>query len=65
MPAALLASQFATLEPPVDAIDISIDQPVDTQVKGIIAALENRPEVGLRTSTEAPSRDDCTRSDDR
>lgn|SRR5689334_3122418 len=65
MPAALLASQFATLEKPVDAIDISIDQPVDTQVKGIIAALDNRPEVELRTSTETPSRDDRTQSGDR
>jgi len=65
MPAALLASQFATLEKPVDAIDISIDQPVDTQLKGIIAALDNRPEVELRTSTETPSRDDRTRSGDR
>ena len=39
MPAALLASQFATLEPPADAIDIDIAASVDAQVRAIIAAL--------------------------
>jgi len=39
MPAALLASQFATLEPPDDAIDVDIRADVDAQVAAIIAAL--------------------------
>ena len=41
MPAALLDSQFATLEPPADAIDIDIAASVDEQVRAIIAALAN------------------------
>lgn len=43
MPSALLESQFAALEPPdVDerAITVNIDQPLDTIVAAIIAALE-------------------------
>jgi len=39
MPASLLASQFATLEPPGDAIDVDIRAGVDAQVTAIIAAL--------------------------
>lgn len=39
MPATLLASQFATLEPPAAAIDIDIRQDVGTQVNEIVAAL--------------------------
>jgi len=39
MPAALLGSQFATLEAPRDAIDIDIDASVDAQVRTIIGAL--------------------------
>jgi gluconokinase len=39
MPAALLESQFATLEAPSDAIDIDITQSVDAQVAAIIAAI--------------------------
>ena len=65
MPAALLASQFATLEKPVDAIDIAIDQPVAAQVEAIIAALVNRTDTEFRTSTETTSRGERTRSDDR
>lgn len=65
MPAALLASQFATLEEPVDAIDIAVDQPVAAQVEAIIAALANRTEPESRTSAEAPSRGNRTTSDDR
>ncbi len=38
MPAALLASQFATLEPPTDALGIDVREPVDTQVAAIRAA---------------------------
>lgn len=39
MPATLLASQFATLEPPVDAIDIDIRSSVAAQVQQIVDAL--------------------------
>jgi carbohydrate kinase (thermoresistant glucokinase family) len=39
MPSSLLASQFATLEPPVDAIEIDIRSDVATQVRQIIDAL--------------------------
>jgi gluconokinase len=42
MPAALLDSQFATLEPPADAIDIDISASVDEQVRAIIAALSGK-----------------------
>ena len=55
MPAALLASQFATLEAPSDAIDIAIDQPVDAQVDAIIAALTRSTDAELRTSSGTPS----------
>lgn len=39
MPATLLASQFATLEPPADAIDIDITASVEAQVRAIVEAL--------------------------
>ena len=39
MPASLLASQFATLEEPADAIVIDIVQPVEAQVAAISRAL--------------------------
>jgi len=39
MPASLLASQFATLEPPVDAIVIDVREPLAAQVDAIRAAL--------------------------
>jgi cysteine-S-conjugate beta-lyase len=39
MPASLLASQFAALEPPADAIDIDIRCSVATQVQQILTAL--------------------------
>jgi gluconokinase len=39
MPAALLGSQFATLEAPGDAIDVDIGASVDAQVQAIVAAL--------------------------
>jgi gluconokinase len=38
MPATLLASQFATLEPPADALDVDVRLPVDAQVATIRAA---------------------------
>lgn len=41
MPAALLASQFAALEEPGDAIVVDIRQPADEQVKQIVAALQS------------------------
>ena len=37
MPATLLASQFATLEPPADALDIDMRETVDAQVAAIRA----------------------------
>jgi len=39
MPASLLASQFATLEPPADAIVVDVRLPVEGQVAAIRAAL--------------------------
>ena len=39
MPATLLSSQFATLEPPADAIDIDVRSDCATQVAQIVAAL--------------------------
>jgi gluconate kinase len=41
MPASLLASQFATLEPPVDAIVIDVREPLAAQVDAVRAALGN------------------------
>ena len=38
MPVALLESQFAALEAPLDAIVIDIEPPVDVQVEAIVAA---------------------------
>jgi gluconokinase len=46
MPASLLASQFATLEPPTDAIEVGMRDDVNDRVKTIvnaITALEKRP----------------------
>ncbi len=39
MPASLLASQFAALEEPADAITVAIDRPPDEIVASILAAL--------------------------
>ena len=39
MPAALLASQFATLEPPADALTLDVAEPVDALVEAIAAGL--------------------------
>jgi len=39
MPAALLASQFATLEPPADALTLDVASPVDALVEAIVARL--------------------------
>jgi gluconate kinase len=39
MPATLLGSQFATLEPPADALEIDIRDSVEEQVARIRAAL--------------------------
>lgn len=41
MPAALLASQFAALEEPEDAIVVDIRLPADEQVRQIVAALQS------------------------
>ena len=43
MPATLLDSQFATLEPPRDAIDVDIEATVEEQVRSIVDALGVRP----------------------
>jgi len=43
MPASLLASQFATLEPPKDAADVDIRLPVDAQVATVCRALAIAP----------------------
>jgi gluconate kinase len=42
MPAALLPSQFATLEEPQAAIVVDIREPVEEQVAAIARALTNR-----------------------
>jgi gluconokinase len=58
MPATLLASQFATLEVPRDAIEIAVDQTVDAQVAAIIAALAHTTTDRGRASLAAsPPRD--------
>ena len=38
MPSTLLASQFEALEPPTDALDVDVREPVDAQVAAIRAA---------------------------
>lgn len=43
MPATLLASQFATLEAPGDAIDVDIRESVDEQVRTIVDSLFGKP----------------------
>jgi gluconokinase len=43
MPASLLASQFATLERPGDAVDVPIELPVEAQVDAICRALALAP----------------------
>ena len=58
MPATLLASQFATLEVPRDAIDIAVDQTVDAQVAAIIAALaRTTTDRGRASLAASPPRD--------
>jgi len=56
MPAALLASQFATLEPPRDALTLDVGEPVDALVAAIVAGLG--PEAGAQGAGEraAPPR---------
>ena len=39
MPASLLRSQFDTLEPPAEAIDVDVSQDVETSVKTIVERL--------------------------
>ena len=39
MPASLLASQYAALEPPAGAIDVAVELPVERQVESICASL--------------------------
>jgi gluconokinase len=47
MPESLLPSQLATLEPPSDAIKISIDQTVATMVDQILSALAGEGYAGV------------------
>lgn len=47
MPESLLPSQLATLEPPHDAIEISIDQTVPTMVDQILSALAREGYAGM------------------
>jgi carbohydrate kinase (thermoresistant glucokinase family) len=57
MPATLLASQFATLEAPDDAIEVDIRSSVDAQVTQIIAALapvEARADASARARRTVP-----------
>ena len=42
MPASLLRSQFDTLEPPTDAIDVDVAQDVESSVKTIVERLTAR-----------------------
>ena len=42
MPASLLESQFAALEPPRDAIDVDVAQPPERCVEAILAELRDR-----------------------
>jgi carbohydrate kinase (thermoresistant glucokinase family) len=60
MPATLLASQFATLEAPDDAIDIDVRASVDAQVAAIIAAL-----APASAAAGVPSDRRATRVDER
>jgi carbohydrate kinase (thermoresistant glucokinase family) len=53
MPASLLASQFATLEPPRDAIDVDIRSSVAAQVDAIVDALRRDAARTQCTSGEA------------
>jgi gluconokinase len=43
MPASLLESQFATLEPPQDAIEVDVGQAPDACVRAIESRLGDRP----------------------
>jgi gluconokinase len=47
MPATLLQSQFAALEPPVDALDVDVREPVDAQVATVRAAFGLSPATAL------------------
>ena len=47
MPESLLPSQLATLEPPHDAIEISIDQTVPAMVDQILSALAKEGYAGM------------------
>jgi gluconokinase len=49
MPPSLLASQFATLEPPRDALAIDVDMSVDAQVKAIREGLGLAARAGAGT----------------
>lgn len=52
MPPSLLTSQFATLEPPGDALTLDVGQPVDELVDAIVVSL--RPATG---STQTQSKE--------
>ena len=62
MPATLLASQFATLEPPPDAIEVDIRASVDAQVRSIRDALETARGSNVVAGDDAPHGDVRARS---
>ena len=59
MPATLLASQFAALEPPLDAIVVDVESDTATQVRNILDALA-RSANGRTAGDEAASPDPST-----
>jgi gluconokinase len=50
MPASLLASQFAALEMPTDALTVDVRDPIDVQVARIVAAHRLAPPVAANAS---------------
>lgn len=55
MPASLLQSQFETLQPPRDAIDIDVSQDVETSLRGILENLRARSRATRpRPGSEGP-----------
>ena len=62
MPASLLASQFATLEPPRDAIDVDIRADVETQVRAIVDALNDVSQLDDATAHGAATTNHTQRS---
>lgn len=53
MPPSLLPSQLATLEPPADAIQVSVAQPVAQMVHVILTALKIKPKLSRASDSRA------------